>query len=157
MLVVLKLKDKQNPDKVWDDKLEFVVATQDATTVSDYMVKFNAKSGDGNYSLTGFRSHHYSTNDKKAVIHIYIGSKELWEFDWTNHWQPHIDKNLLEIEKLVEADVFVPTKADGSFDWNNLPTDSAGLEMKRLVDEHTDKVDWNFFVSKEWTKVQPLA
>ena len=119
MLVVLKLKDKQNPDKVWENAIKFIAGTQDATIVSDYMPKFNAKSGDGNYDVTGFRAQHYLTADKKQCIHIYIGSKELWEFDWTNHWQPHIDKNLYEIEKFVEADVLDPLNEDGTFDWNN--------------------------------------
>ena len=157
MLVVLKLKNKADPDKIWDTVSNFVAGTQDATTVTDYMTKWSANDGDSNFSLQGFRALHYLTADKKECIHIYVGSRELWEFDWTNHWQPHIDKNLLEIDKLVEADVFVPTKADGSFDWVNLPGDAAGTEMKTLVDAKTDPLDWFSLVDTEWTKVQPRA
>ncbi len=156
MLVVLKLKNKQDPDKVWDTEHNFIAGTQDATTVSDYMVKFNAKSGDGNYAVTGFRAYHSLTDDKKQCIHIYVGSKELWEFDWTNHWQPHIDKNILEIDKLVEAEVFVPINADGTFDWDSLPLSPAGIEMKKLVDASSKELQWDS-LETAWTKVQPLA
>tara|TARA_Y100000758_G_scaffold299769_1_gene262828 strand:+ start:2668 stop:3138 length:471 start_codon:yes stop_codon:yes gene_type:complete len=156
MLVVLRLKDKQNPDKVWDTHNNFIAGTQDATTLSDYTTKFNAKSDDGNYTVAGFRARWYLTDNKKQAINIYIGSKELWEFDWTNYWQPHIDKNLLEIEKLVEAEVFIPVNANGTFDWEGLPLSPAGIEMKKLVDLQTDELDWDSMIV-EWAKVQPLA
>ena len=46
---------------------------------------------------------------------------------------------------------------DGTFDWNNLPIDPAGTEMKRLVEEQTNELDWVSFVGHEWPSVQHLS
>lgn len=127
MLVVLKIKSKQKPDQIWDKHNHFIMNTQNRQIMKEYYQKMDKNNPI--YTSKGFRAVHYLTENKKDLIHVYFGTKELWEFDWKNHWQPHIDKGIWEVEKLVEENVELPKPTDDSSD---------------------DLFDWTMF--QEWTK-----
>ena len=122
MLVVLKIKSIKQPDKVWDNHNHFLMYTQDRKIMKSYH-KLVPKD-DPKFSIKGFRAVHYLTQDKKNVIHVYFGTKELWEFDWKYHWLPHKENGIWEIEKLAEENVILPRPIDksgweeGLFDWD---------------------------------------
>ena len=127
MLVVLKIKSKLNPDKVWEKHNHFIMHTQNREIMKEYYKKMDKTKPI--FNNTGFRAVHYLTENRKDLIHVYFGTKELWEFDWKNHWQPHIDKGIWEVEKLVEENVKLP---------------------KSIDDESDDLFDWSMF--SQWTR-----
>jgi hypothetical protein len=115
MLVVLKIKAKQKPDQVWDKVTHFLNYTQDRKTFKEYVKAFPID--DIKYSTKNFRALHFLTPDKKSLIHVYIGNKEIWDMDWKHYWTPHKEKQIWDIEELTLEELTVPLLKNGDVDF----------------------------------------
>ena len=115
MLVVLKIKAKQKTEQVWDSVAHFLNYTQDRKAFKEY-VKIYPKN-DKKYSTKNFRALHFLTSDKKSLIHVYIGNKEIWDMDWKHYWTPHKEKQIWDIEELTLEELTLPLIENGEIDF----------------------------------------
>ena len=116
MLIVLKIKAKQKPDQVWDSISHFLNYTQDRELFKKYKKIF--PTNDKNYSTKKFRALHFLTSDKKSLIHVYVGNKEIWELDWKHYWTTHKEKQIWDIEELTLEEIILPKSKEGNLDFN---------------------------------------
>lgn len=102
-LQIFKITSKQYPDKQWDKPTHFINHTQDRQILRKHEQYMLETKFDWVTELKNNEYHNelFLSDDRKSLFKVEMGTDKMQELNWNNFNQPHIDKGIWNVEKIM--------------------------------------------------------